>query len=401
MISLTTNPSRWDNHPIEELFEIVGGVPAPQNDDCYVDVGMPFVRMKDVGRGHLTRSLNKTDDQLDAAFVNRKKWRPVPANSILMPRSGSVGLNHRALLAKPAIIVSHVCALVPKDNRVWAPFAYYASCQLDMRKLTKKTTGLDSLNFSDLKRVAFPLPPLDEQKRIAAILDHADELRRKRQRALNRLNELGQSIFHEMFGDLEKNSKGFPIIELSDAVQLQGGFAFKSANYQDSGIPVVRIGEVNSCFSKRLVFHPPDAKLGRFILRPGELVLSLTGTVGKDDYCNIAKVPDNFLEYYLNQRVARVVVDSNIVDDAFVMKLFSLPYIKHQAIKNNRGIRQANLSNSDIYKIEVPLPPLELQRKFSDQFKQIEAMIVYCSTALHGYDSFFASLQHRAFRGEL
>lgn len=401
MISLTNNQNRWDNYPIEKLFEVVGGVPAPQNDDCYAELGIPFVRMKDVGRGHFTRSLSKTDDQLNEEFVTRKKWRPVPAGSILMPRSGSVGLNHRALLTKPAIIVSHVCALVPKGDRVWGPFAYYASCQLDMRKLTKKTTGLDSLNFSDLKRVAFPLPPLDEQKRIASILDQADELRRKRQRALDRLNQLGQAIFHEMFGDLERNSKHFPIIELSDVVRLQGGFAFKSTNYQYTGIPVVRIGEVNSKFSKKFVFHPLDVNLKRFILRPGDLVLSLTGTVGKDDYCNIAKVPDDFREYYLNQRVARVIVDPNVADNAFVMRLFSLPYIKHQAIKNNRGIRQANLSNSDIYKIRTPLPPLDLQRKFSDQFKQIEAMAVRYSTVLHDHNLFFASLQHQAFRGEL
>jgi type I restriction enzyme S subunit len=92
------------------------------------------------------------------------------------------------------------------------------------------------LNRNDAYVQTLWLPPLAEQKRIAAILDQADELRRKRQRSLDRLSTLGQAIFHEMFGTPEVNSQKLPKVALGDLIKVSSGIGLVAADQRGAGI---------------------------------------------------------------------------------------------------------------------------------------------------------------------
>lgn len=96
-----------------------------------------------------------------------------------------------------------------------------------------------------LTKVEIPLPPLEEQKRIAAILDKADAIRQKRQQAIELADEFLRSVFLDMFGDPVTNLKGWEVESLSSLIHVQGGYAFKSADFGTEGIPVVKIGNAN------------------------------------------------------------------------------------------------------------------------------------------------------------
>lgn len=395
MINLLDIPKRWEALPIDDLFEVVGGIPAPQDDSSYSEDGIPFVRMKDVGREHLTRSLQVTDDNLSADLVAEKKWKPIPDGSILMPRSGSVGLNHRALLTRPAIIVSHVCALVPKDRRIWSPFAYYASCQLDMRKLTKKTTGLDSLNFGDLKKVMFPLPPLDEQKRIAAILDQADELRRKRQRAIDRLNQLGQAIFHEMFGDPFSNSMNWPVApvgELTDCI-VPGRDKPKSFTGDIPWITtaeIVHLGHTLARHSKAGLSQHEVQEVRARIVPEDSVIMTCVGDLGK---VSIAGAP-----MVINQQLHSFQCGPDI-NPTFLMFILS-----HRRNWMNRMATQTTLpymNKTICNSVPILIPPIKLQNLFSLRILSLAETRSSMVSDLVEVGRLALALQHRAFRGEL
>jgi type I restriction enzyme S subunit len=204
VIEIVPSLGRWPKATLGELCDIRGGFPAPQDDAAFKDGEIPFVRMKDVGRHHFTNNLLETEQSLNLIHFREGRYQLTPRGSILMPRSGSVALNHRAVLTVDAVIVSHLCALVPISDKVTTDFLYRFLCIADMRKLTKKTTGLDSIAFSDLRLVAVPLPPLVEQRRIAEVLDKAEALRAKRRAALDQLDSLTQSLFLDLFGDPRK-----------------------------------------------------------------------------------------------------------------------------------------------------------------------------------------------------
>jgi type I restriction enzyme S subunit len=395
----------WEKVSLGELCDVKGGAPAPQNDDAFYDGEIPFVRMKDLGRYHLTNNLDKVDQKLSRKEFDSKRYELIPKGSILMPRSGSVALNHRAILGIDAIVVSHICALIIKSKRIDNRFLYYFLTQTDMRKFTKKTTGLDSINFSDIRKIQILLPPLPEQKRIAEVLDKADALRKKRRLALQKLDTLLQSVFLEMFGDPVKNPKGFETIFLENGITLKGGFAFKSGNYVSKGIPLIRIGEANrgKVDSNNAKFLPRDflQSHSKFVLQPGDLLMSLTGTTGKDDYANVAILGNEYEHYFLNQRVAQFLMKDGVFTKEYVYQLLKDSQIKAQITGKSRGIRQANISNNDILKLRVTKPPIESQEKFTAVFYQVKTLIKKYILEESYLENLFQSLQQRAFKGEL
>lgn len=219
-----------------------------------------------------------------------------------------------------------------------------------------------------LTKVEIPLPPLEEQKRIAAILDKADAIRQKRQQAIELADEFLRSVFLDMFGDPVTNLKGWEVESLSSLIHVQGGYAFKSADFGTEGIPVVKIGNANKkgFTAESIDFVQPThpEKLKQYELFSGDLLMSLTGTVGKDDYGNITEVTEEYNKYYLNQRVAKISIKSKKINKEYLKYCLSHQAMKNELIKNNRGVRQANISNSDIYQLVVPVPELNDQDFF-------------------------------------
>src|SRR5690554_4503217 len=182
----------WEKDKISNLCNILGGKPAPKdNSGAFDSDGIPFVRMRDLGRYHLTTNLTKTDDSISFDYALKHNLQPVPKGAILLPRSGSVALNHRAILAKDSIIVSHICALIVKNDKILSNrFLYYWLSTYDMNKIAKKTTGLDAINFSDLGKIEMPIPDLETQKKIVAILDKANTILDKRMETIQKYDEL-------------------------------------------------------------------------------------------------------------------------------------------------------------------------------------------------------------------
>ena len=176
-----------------------------------------------------------------------------------------------------------------------------------------------------------------------------------------------QSRFIELFGDPDVNSKGWNECALSEKLNVVGGYAFKSDQFdEERGIPVLRIGNINAGFFRpvNLVYWHEDESLERYIVYPGELVMSLTGTVGKDDYGNVCILGDDYGKYYLNQRNAKLEIVEGI-DKYYLSQLLKFEQIKKRLTGISRGVRQANISNKDILNLVVPVPPMEIQEQFS------------------------------------
>ena len=222
---------------------------------------------------------------------------------------------------------------------------------------------------------SFPITiyELGVQKVIATELDSIQTIIDGYKAQLEDLDALAQSIFLDMFGDPITNPKEWVIDKLGNHIIVIGGYAFKSGSFLESGIPVLRIGNINSGVFKKdnLVFWQEDNKLLRYKIYPGDLVISLTGTVGKSDYANVCILDRSYPMYYLNQRNAKLEL-SNDIGKSYLTWLLKHKHIKNKLTKISRGIRQANMSNKDIEELIIPLPPLTLQQDFANQVEAIE-----------------------------
>ena len=244
-----------------------------------------------------------------------------------------------------------------------------------MELINAQATGTVRLNLklSMLKEFQIPIPSLHQQQSIVSELDKINELIRLKKEQLKDFDNLAQSIFYEMFGDPVENEKGWEVKKLGELLKVIGGYAFKSDKYKDEGIPILRIGNINSGFFRdtNLVFAESDEKLERYKIFPGDIVISLTGTVGKSDYGNVCIMDNAYNFYYLNQRNAKLEIFGNL-DKYYLSAILKNEVIKSRLTSISRGVRQANIANKDIENLQIPLPPLSLQQLFAQRIEQIE-----------------------------
>ena len=174
-----------------------------------------------------------------------------------------------------------------------------------------------------------------------------------------------------MFGDPIDNTKNLPTESLSQHLTLVGGFAFKSTGFAKTGIPVLRIGNINAGYFKPddLPFWEEDPSLERYALYPGDLVISLTGTVGKDDFGNVCRLGDDYPKYYLNQRNAKLELKETVLPE-FITALLKNRRIKDKITNAGQGVRQANISNKNILELVVPVPKIEDQMRYAELVQQ-------------------------------
>lgn len=255
-----------------------------------------------------------------------------------------------------------------------------------------------------LSSLAIPLPPLPEQRRIAAILDQADALRAKRRVALAYVETLPQSVFLEMFGDPETNPKGWDEKTIGELCLVKGGKRLpRGAKYSSVPTPFryIRVTDLQagSVDESALLYLPPDVQAGikRYTVQTGDVIISIAGSIGL-----IAPVPPSADGANLTENAAKLVpIDAGRYDPAFLSASLRTPCVQRQIRSHVGQVTIGKLALFRIEKLRVCLPPIDLQREFANRLKTIQRACLLQRSALADLDALFASLQLRAFRGEL
>ena len=269
-----------------------------------------------------------------------------------------------------------------------------------------RATGanLPRLSPSALGELKFPLPPLPEQRRIAAILDKADALRAKRRAALAQLDTLTQSIFLDMFGDPVTNPKGWPQVHIGDHASKIGSGATPRGgeeSYKAAGITLIRSMNVrDGAFLKDgLAFIDDEqaAPLEGVVVEANDILLNITGA----SVARVCRAPEDVLPARVNQHVA-IIRPTAAFNPHFLEQCLLSPSVKERLLKTARaGATREAITKSAIEQFKVIRAPRELQDQFADRVAAKEDTYCRMHAALSEVDSLFASLQHRAFQDNL
>lgn len=270
-----------------------------------------------------------------------------------------------------------------------------------IEQFERKKQGVAQLNLSlkDINEISIPLPSKEKQIELADLFKKVVNIIYKKKEELLALDDLVRGRFVEMFGDPVVNSKGWIESSLSEKLNVLGGYAFKSDQFDEiDGIPVLRIGNINAGYFKpvNMVYWKEDKSLERYAMYPGDLVMSLTGTVGKDDYGNVCILGNDYKMYYLNQRNAKLEIKDGI-DKYYLSQLLKFEPMKKRLTGISRGVRQANISNKDILNLVVPVPPIELQNQFAAFVHQINKSKLIVQKELDETQLLFDSLMQEYF----
>lgn len=253
-----------------------------------------------------------------------------------------------------------------------------------------------AISLSALGGLPVPLPPLVEQRRIAALLDHVEALRAKRRRVLTHLDALVESVFHQMF-DLRRDLLPFA----AACERITVGVVVKPAShYVESGVPALRTLNVKP---GRIVLddlvHFSEASnngpLAKSRLRSGDLVIARTGKAGTTAIVPPELDGANAIDLIIATPAAAVA--SPIYLEALLNSETGKRVVSGEA----RGQIQQHFNVGSLKNALVPLPPLPLQVRFAERVEQINRYRANLHDATKADAALFASLQARAFRGEL
>lgn len=199
--------------------------------------------------------------------------------------------------------------------------------------------------------------------------------------------------------------QGWQIMKLADLVEVQNGYAFSSKDYSESGHFLMRIGNVqNGYISKadpKFVKLPADGSMQRFVLSEDDILVSLTGNIGR-----VGVIQKSHLPAALNQRVARISIRKNsLVTRELLLLFLCSDWFREELIGAGHGTAQQNASTKDLVEIEFPVPPLAEQQRIvgllDEAFEGLATAKANAERKLAALEALKKSLLHRAFSGEL
>lgn len=411
-------PAGWtfahlDDVRAEGEYTFVGG---PFGSDLtqrdYVSDGVPVIRGTNLG-GTEGRFV---DDGF--VFVNEHKAQSLRRNTaspgdIIFTQRGTLG--QVAVIPESARFPRYVISqsqmkLTPHPSKVDSQFLYhYFRTPRTLNRLLALTqaTGVPHINLGILKRFPITYPPLPEQRRIAAILDKANELRAKRREALTKLNSLPQAMFVEMFGDLATNPMKWGQGSLLSLCTKQDdikcgpfGTQLARSEFTDRGVPLWGIKHVNSRFevpTDECVSSKTAQRLAQYSIEAGDIVMTRKGTVG-----NCAVYPAHLPPGIMHSDLLRVRVSPQKCDPMFLAhQLHNSRNVARQVELISGGAVMPGINVTKLKSLSVITVPPPLQAEFADRVRAVERQKVVEDAALSELDTLFASLQRQAFAGEL
>lgn len=273
-----------------------GGTPSRSNEAFY-DGDIPWIKSGDLRENVITQA----SEYISELALQKSSAKLIPTGAILLAMYGAT-VGRMAILGIDAATNQAVCSIIPDKNKAFLKYVYYALLH-KVPEFLQNAVGGAQPNISQgiIKDTKIPLPPLEEQKRIAAILDKADAIRQKRQQAIELADEFLRSVFLDMFGDPVTNPKGFPSYKLGDFCEdLFLGLTCKVDYIEGTdGYPLVRAKDINTgelnFDSVKYISESQHKKLTKnHLTKKGDLLVSKSGTLGT---CAIVRTDREFSTY--------------------------------------------------------------------------------------------------------
>jgi type I restriction enzyme S subunit len=374
-----------------------GGTPSRKRPEYY-EGDIPWIKSGDLRENTVTQATEFISD----LAISKSSAKIVPKGAILLAMYGAT-VGRMAMLGIDATTNQAVCNIVPDVERAFPKYVYYALLSKVPDFLRNAVGGAQpNINQGMIKNTKIPLPPLKEQKRIAAILDKADNLRRKRQQAIQLADEFLRAVFLDMFGDPVTNPKGWDVVSLGDHLEFvtSGGRGW-AKYYSESGPRFIRSLDVqmNSIGSDDPVYViPPNSQESkRTKIREGDVLLTITGSkIGRASY-----VPEDFSEAYISQHVA-IIRTTHEISSRFLSYFLSMESGGQRQISNMQyGQTKPGLNLDQIRRFKIPKPSVEKQNSFISLWEMVDSLADKSADSGDVLRDLSLSFSQKAFTGQL
>jgi type I restriction enzyme S subunit len=330
--------------------------------------GRPFLTVKDMLDGCLDFENCSRISEGDFQDAIRNGCGP-RAGDVLFSKDGTVGKVHPFTLEEDCAVLSSIAILRPKTEILaQSYFAHFLRSEAFLRKALRNKTGsaIRRIILANLRNLEIPLPPLEEQRRIAAILDKAGNLRQHANGQLCQAKDLLASLFIETIGEPCQNPHDWSTLPLAEAVQSGTDVTYgivQAGEEFPGGIPYIRTGDiVDGEIDVSALRHTDPAIASRFIrstVRTGEIIMSIRATVG-----TTAIVPTCLDGANLTQGTARVAPGKN-VNGVYLLQYLRMPSTQAWIQRQVKGATFREITLARLRELPVLIPPMGIQDKFA------------------------------------
>lgn len=371
-----------------DVAEFINGVAFKPED--WGTEGKPIIRIQNLNDP--LKEYNYTEREVKDTNIARK-------GDLLVSWSASLGVYEWN--GQDACINQHIFKVVPNNEKIDKTYLKRA-LELSIVEMESQVHGATMKHITRGKFLAnqIPLPPLEEQRRIASILDQADELRQKRQQAIEKLDQLLQATFIDMFGDPASNPKGWNLGKLGDVIHSAKDGPHVSPNYSETGIPFlstrhVRAGKI--VWDDLKFITEEDAQIHWKKCKPtrGDLLYTKGGTTG------LAAVVDTDLDFAVWVHVALLKTNHDKVRSEWLVSMLNTQYCYEQSQRYTHGIANRDLGLKRMVNIEMYIPSLDEQDKFVNFKNKLMKNNLLFENSNSYFEQLFKSLQNQAFNGTL
>ncbi|WP_082745413.1 restriction endonuclease subunit S [Erythrobacter sp. CCH5-A1] len=413
-------PSEWRWLRAKDFASVVGGgTPKDAKDPSNYDPhGTPWITPADLS-GYSGATIRNGARSLSTEGLRKSSARRLPAGTVLISSRAPVGY---CVVADGEVTTNQGFRSLVLNDEV-DPFfiRYYVLASKTYLEDNASGTTFKELPGKVLGDLLFPIPPLDTQRRIVARIDELFSELEDGEAALARARAdletyrkslLKAAVTGELTADWrsakreagEGQDASWLQVNLGDLCKLQGGFAFKSDDYTDQGVPLMRIGDITD----GIVAPGPStvrlpsayaAEYPRFVIQEGDILIAMSGaTTGKFG------VYRSDLPSLLNQRVGRFqIVESTKLAVGFLLTIIS--HLQPWILAAAYGGAQPNISSKGIEAFEIALPPLDEQQHIAAVWAELSEAIMEKRQAIINAEQLLANLRQSilaaAFRGEL
>lgn len=393
----------WPTRSLGELCTIQSGGTPRRGPDGLYGGEIPWVKIGDMGV--VESIVTKTEESITRAGLASIGNRLFPAGTVLLAMYGSVGKT--AVAGRPLATNQAILGINPRPSAGLSTGFLLWWLRSQQPALLAAARGVTQANISKgiVEELRAPVPPMEEQHRIADILDKADAIRRKRQQALALTDDLLRATFLDMFGDPVTNPRGWPVSALGELATVQGGLQVTHARAANPlEVPYLRVANV---YRERLsldeikVMRVTRAELDRIRLFAGDILV----VEGHGDPMEIGRcaVWDGSWQDCIHQNhLIRVRARADLVFPSYLSAFLNSPGGARQLIgfgKTTTGLN--TISASQVRQTKVLVPSVSRQR----DYERFSASLARCRQSLTGSSeeaaALAAALTHRAFSGEL
>lgn len=360
----------------------------------------PFYKVGDISKNVLlgNRELIACDNYIDDDIVKEIKGLILPPQTVVFAKIGeALRLNRRAITQNYCLIDNNAMGIKANNDVLDTLYFYYFMCNVDLQHYCESTT-VPSVRKTRIAEIDILLPPLDKQRKIAAVLDKVSDLIAKRRQQLDKLDEIVKAKFVEMFGDPLDEGCRYQKVPLGVVADVGSSKRIFEKEYVSSGVPFYRTKEIVELSKGHKITTELFITKERFAEicdeygapQKGDLLISAVGTIG------VIWIVDGKNDFYFKDgNLLRVSVSNNF--NPVYLKMLLETLIAAHKQKMSVGTAYAALTISMLKEMMVYLVPIDEQNQFAAFIKQTEKTKTTISRSLEKLETLKKALMQDYF----